>query len=74
MSVYFRCPTCGSILADKELLWIEFMEKLNNEIHLTEKEKSKRLEDFLDNLGFNPDSYCCRMRIMKSIDYSKIIK
>ena len=29
MSVYVKCPSCGAILADKELKFIEFKEKID---------------------------------------------
>ena len=70
MSIYVKCPTCGAIIADKELAFIEFKEKLDQE-NIKENERQERIKNFLDSLHFN--NYCCWIRIYTACDYSKII-
>ena len=70
MSVYVKCPSCGAILADKELKFIEFKEKID-EKNLPEEKRKDEIKKFLDSLYFN--NYCCWMRIYTANDYSKII-
>ncbi len=49
MSIYVRCPSCGAILADKELDFIKFKEQLDIK-NLSEKEKKEEIKKFLDSL------------------------
>lgn len=70
MSIYVRCPSCGAILADKELEFIKFKEELDIK-NLSEKEKKDEIEKFLNSIPFN--NYCCKMRIYTACDYSKIV-
>ena len=32
MSVYIKCPSCGRLLADKEIKYEEGIKKINNEV------------------------------------------
>lgn len=70
MSVYVRCPTCGSILADKEYKYIVFKAELDKK-KLPEEERQKEIKKFLDSLTFT--NYCCWMRIYTGVEYHKII-
>lgn len=73
MSIEVRCPTCGDMLADKEILWITEIERING-MNISRQEKIEGIKDFLETLKIPKTSYCCKMRIFKSIDLSKIIK
>lgn len=67
MSIYVRCPSCGAILADKELAFIKFKEQLEIK-NLSEKEKNEEIKKFFNTTFFN--NYCCKMRLYTSNDNS----
>lgn len=65
---YPVCPTCGFLLADKELKYEEELKKL---LESKDKNTNDNLGKILDKLQIT--RYCCRMRMMTYIDLSKHI-
>jgi DNA-directed RNA polymerase subunit N (RpoN/RPB10) len=65
------CPTCGHLLADKQLEFENKSDKIANDTKLSPKEKSELISKLLDELGFK--KYCCRMRVMSYIREEKIL-
>lgn len=68
--LYPSCPTCHNILADKQLLYEQALEKICNE-KISEEKKSEKKEKLLNDLGL--DKICCRMRIISYIDQVNLI-
>jgi len=66
--LYYKCPTCKTLLADKQLLYEQKMEKICNNDKLTKKQKDVAKRNLLDELHVK--NICCRMRIMT---YVKLI-
>ena len=66
--LYFRCPTCRTILANKQLIYEQKLEEisLNAKLNKTEKDKLKR--KLLDDVELFRQ--CCRPRMM---GYVKLI-
>lgn len=73
MSVYIKCPSCGRLLADKEIKYEEEIKKINNEV-LTEEERESKIMKLIDSLEIPKNNYCCKIRIMTYIDLYNIIK
>ena len=67
MSVYIKCPSCGRLLADKELLFDKGIKEINNEI-LNDDEREQRIMKLVDSLQIPKNNYCCKMRIMTYVD------
>lgn len=70
MSGYTVCPSCGFLLADKQLIFKKKIFELNEK----EKEYSNKIniEKILNEL--NIKKYCCRIRMITSEDLeNKII-
>tara|TARA_B100002019_G_C20775467_1_gene359619 strand:+ start:278 stop:478 length:201 start_codon:yes stop_codon:yes gene_type:complete len=65
--LYFRCPSCRSNLAKKELLLEEKLENLKH---------SKRSEDDIKKILISLDivNPCCTMRVLTYVDTIKLIK
>lgn len=70
--LYLRCPTCKTILGNKQLAFEEGITKICNNQNLTEEQKDQKKMELLDDLEVK--KYCCRMRVLTYIKYVEIIK
>lgn len=69
--LYYKCPTCRTVLANKELIFKEEMEKIcSKELDIDKENKEK--ENLLNRLELK--RYCCRQRILTYTDLIEIIK
>jgi DNA-directed RNA polymerase subunit N (RpoN/RPB10) len=69
--LYPTCPTCGFLLADKEVEYEEGLKKICENEKLTDEEKKKLINTLINNLGII--KYCCRMRLITYIDQATLI-
>ncbi len=69
--LYFKCPTCRTILANKQIPFEEEMEKICAK-DLGSKEEDKLKKELLDKLELK--RYCCRQRILTYINQIEFIK
>lgn len=69
--LYYRCPTCKTILADKQIIFAEESEKIKENSKLTDDEKDVMLMELPKKLKLWRQ--CCLMRIITPIDESKIL-
>jgi len=67
--LYFRCPTCGTLLANKQLVYEQKLEEICLNRKLNNKEKNDLKRKLLDDMELHRS--CCRMRIM---GYVKLIE
>jgi DNA-directed RNA polymerase subunit N (RpoN/RPB10) len=65
-----RCPTCGTLLGDIQLIHEQEIKKIDNS-KLSEVEKNKKKEELINMYGL--DRYCCRTRILGYVDIVNII-
>jgi len=80
--LYMRCPTCGELLGNKELIYIERMKKICTELGVDDdivsigqidkdekfiKKKQEIIKDLCENI-------CCRPRLMTYIDLVQVIR
>ena len=70
--LYFRCPTCKTLLANKQLIYEERMGNICDSNKLKHGEKETAKMKLLDDLELHRP--CCRMRIMGYIRKIDIIK
>ena len=68
--LYFKCPTCRTILANKQLLFTERLEKICKET-ISEENKDTKKQQLLDELEVK--RICCRMRILTFIKLVEIV-
>lgn len=66
--LYYRCPTCKTILGNKQIPYEEAFEKICN-TKLTREERAKKMKELLDNLEL--PRLCCRQKILS---YVKLIE
>lgn len=81
MASYFSCPSCGHYLANIILPYQNDMKKLAEKLDLhiddLSREKDdkgilKNKSDILDKYT-EKDRYCCRMRLMNTIDIVNVV-
>lgn len=69
--LYLKCPTCRTILGNKQILFEKGMEEICANAK-TDDEMNKLKEELLDKLEVK--RYCCRPRVLCYVDLIKIIK
>lgn len=67
--LYFRCPTCRTLLANKQLVYERRLEEITLDKKLNNTEKDNLKRKLLDDVELSRP--CCRMRIM---GYVKLIE
>jgi len=70
--LYFKCPTCKTKLANRELYLENELELINNDVKTDAQTKSKLRSELIKKLEL--PRYCCRARIMTYVDLITIIK
>ena len=81
--VYMCCPTCGDLLANKQIVYenelkkacekynISYEDIASGNVDFNEKFKKMR-QDIINELCLK-DRYCCKINLMTNIDTVKII-
>jgi DNA-directed RNA polymerase subunit N (RpoN/RPB10) len=70
--LYFRCPTCKTVLADKELIYEKEMKRISNDLKLSEAQQNDEKRKLLDTLELT--RICCRARMLTYVDLITIVK
>jgi DNA-directed RNA polymerase subunit N (RpoN/RPB10) len=80
--LYMICPTCGELLGNKELIYVQEMKKICDEFGIDDnmisqglanenekivEQKKKLIQDLCVNM-------CCRMRMMNYINLVNLVK
>ena len=65
-----RCPTCGTLLGDIQLIHEEEIKKIDSS-KLFEADKNKKKEDLINTYGL--ERYCCKTRLLGYVDIVNII-
>jgi len=69
--LYPVCPTCGTLLADKQLEYEDKLKKICDDPKMNEDEKDKKKMQLISSMGL--ERYCCKMRLMSYVDLIKIV-
>lgn len=70
--LYFKCPTCRTVLANKQIPFEKGMNSICNNRTLTKEQQEKQKMELLDKLEMI--RYCCRMRLISYVDLVDIVK
>jgi len=70
--LYYKCPTCRTVLANKQIMFEEELKRITNNSKLSDQQKDDEKAKLLDKLQLT--RYCCRMRMLTYIDPSEIVK
>ena len=68
--LYPKCPTCKTILANKQLLYEAKMTKICGE-DLDEETMKKKKMEVHEEIGLK--NYCCKMRMMSYVKKVELI-
>ena len=70
-----KCFTCGHVLADLELEFEEGIDQIDNNINLSDEQKSNAKRELVDRLlpGRWKKRYCCRTRLLSYVDLIKVV-
>ena len=70
--LYYKCPTCKTILANKELIYDQKLNEVCAKMGSNKKGIEDSKKQILDELQL--ENYCCRMRMLGKIRLVDIIK
>lgn len=70
--IYYRCPSCKTVLANKQPIFEKDMQKICNDNKMSEDQKNNEKRKLLDRLELH--RYCCRMRMLTYVDQINIVK
>jgi len=70
--LYFRCPSCKTLLANKQLVYEKKLEIICNNNKLSNEEKNIEKMKILDEIELF--RVCCRMRMLTYIKLIDIVK
>ncbi len=70
--LYFRCPTCKTNLANKQIPYEKGTEKICNDKKLSEEEENEKKMKLLDDIEIK--RLCCRMRMISYISLIETIQ
>lgn len=70
--LYYKCPTCKTILANKQILYETELDAICKNDNLSMAEKNNQKKKILDNLQIK--NQCCRARTISYIRQIELIK
>jgi len=70
--LYYRCPTCRTILANKQLLFEKGLKDIIENEKMNDKEKDIEKQEILNKLHVK--NICCRMRMLTYVRKIEIVK
>ncbi len=70
--IYIRCPSCGYIIGNRQMLYESKMENIVNNPNIDEDAKLELKTKLIDSLKIK--RYCCKIRIMTFKQLTDIIK
>lgn len=76
--LYMRCPTCKTLLGDKQIYYERHMadicKKAEEGHYKSSADEEKAKSDLVKSLGLNPHRYCCIMRVLTYVKQVEIVK
>lgn len=69
--LYFKCPTCRTLLANKQLVYEKRLAEICNS-NKSKEEKNKLKQQLLDEIELKRE--CCRMRMMGYVKLIDVVK
>lgn len=70
---YMKCPTCKELIGSRVLIYEDQVRRINDMNELTDKEKEEKKQEIVYKL-FDPEFYCCKARLMTSVNMVELIK
>ena len=70
--IYLKCPSCSYILGNRQIMYEQKLDEINNNNNVDEEEKTVLKTKLVESL--NVKRYCCKMRIITFKQLTDIIK
>ena len=70
--IYIRCPSCGYILGNRQILYESKLDEIMNNPNLDEDAKLDLKTKLVDSLKLK--RYCCKMRVITFKQLTDIVK
>lgn len=70
--LYLKCPTCSTILANKQLPYEKGLEEICQNNNLTKKESDAAKKQLLNDLEVR--NICCRQRMLTYVRLIDVVK
>lgn len=70
--IYPRCPSCGTLIANRQIPYEKGLEEIESNPNLDEDMKLEQKRILIEALKIK--LYCCKMRLMTYINKTEIIK
>ena len=70
--IYMKCPTCGTIIGNRQIIYETKLEEIHNNPNIDENEKLIQKTKLVDSLELK--RYCCKMRVITFKSKPNIIK
>jgi DNA-directed RNA polymerase subunit N (RpoN/RPB10) len=70
--IYIRCPSCGYILGNRQMLYEAKLDEIVSNPNLDEDAKLDLKTKLVDNLKLK--RYCCKMRVITFKQLTDIVK
>ena len=70
--IYLKCPTCGTIIGNRQIPYEAKLQEIDNNPNIDETEKLDQKNKLVESLELK--RYCCKMRIITFKSMPLIIK
>jgi DNA-directed RNA polymerase subunit N (RpoN/RPB10) len=70
--IYIKCPSCGTILGNRQPVYIKKIDEIENNKNIDEDTKAELKTKIFESIKI--ENYCCKMRILTFKDLNNIIK
>lgn len=76
--LYIRCPTCRTLLGDKQIYYETHLMELCKKNEMGEFKSQEEFDDarndLVNSIIVNKDRYCCKARLLTYMPLVKIVK
>ena len=69
--IYLKCPTCSTILGNRQVFYETEIKKIINNKKLSNDEKNNEKLEVLNKLELT--NYCCKMRVINYLNLTDIL-
>jgi DNA-directed RNA polymerase subunit N (RpoN/RPB10) len=69
--IYLKCPTCSTILGNRQIIYETGLKEILNNKNLTDKMKEDEKLKLLNSLDLT--NYCCKMRVITYVNLTEVL-
>jgi DNA-directed RNA polymerase subunit N (RpoN/RPB10) len=69
--IYLKCPTCSTVLGNRQIIYETGLKEILNNKNLTDKMKEDEKLKLLNSLDLT--NYCCKMRVITYVNLTEIL-